>query len=85
MGQGASVGAGTGAAFGGAVGAAGGPAGSVLGAAAGGLAGAVAGGTIATERGPTGSAVDMSKVGISPASTWLMVYALPVHGASHAQ
>jgi phage tail tape-measure protein len=62
MAQGASVGAGSGAAFGGAVGAAGGPAGSVVGATVGGLAGAVAGGTIASERGPTGAAVDMHKL-----------------------
>lgn len=34
----------------------------MLGAAAGGLAGAVAGGTVATQRGPEGAAVDMSKV-----------------------
>jgi hypothetical protein len=41
---------------------AGGPIGSAIGAAAGGLAGAVAGGTIASQRGPEGAAVDMSKV-----------------------
>ncbi|KAF6250598.1 hypothetical protein COO60DRAFT_1629551 [Scenedesmus sp. NREL 46B-D3] len=62
MGQGAGTGAGAGAALGGAVGAAGGPVGSVLGAAAGGLAGAVAGGTVATQRGPEGAAIDMSKL-----------------------
>jgi hypothetical protein len=40
----------------------GGPIGSVIGAAAGGLAGAVAGGTVASQRGPEGAAIDMSKV-----------------------
>jgi hypothetical protein len=55
----------------------GGPIGSVIGAAAGGLAGAVAGGTVASQRGPEGAAIDMSKV---PANAGEAVASgLPMH------
>jgi hypothetical protein len=54
-----------------------GPIGSVIGAAAGGLAGAVAGGTVASQRGPEGAAIDMSKV---PANAGEAVASgLPMH------